>query len=226
MIGRAFMTQRVIFDFDGVLANSLSITMEKINFLHTIGFDKLPKVFTQKDMSELFDVKLRDSLHKYGYGKSETKNFFDLHTQLMCQDAHRVPVFDRILNFVENSPRVYSVVSSSYFSYMETVICKYSNNALQFFDEVFGRETQGSKEEKIYKVISAHNLKKEEIIYVGDTASDILTCKEIGIRIIAVGYGFHPYGYLQKFEPDYCVRSERELIELLKKLLYESGINN
>jgi len=218
MIGRGFMKQRIIFDFDGVLADSLPVTIENINFLSTHGFDRLPQVDTQEDMSKLFDVKLSESLLKYGYEKSEIKSFFDLHTSLMCRDAYKIPVFEKVINFLEKSQYLVSIVSSSYFNYMQTVMGNYSTNVLQIFDEVFGREIQGSKIEKINMILHKYNLGRDDVIYVGDTASDILTCKEMGIKIIAVGYGFHPYQYLRIFEPEYCVENETELIALLNLL--------
>ena len=95
------MKKRIIFDFDGVLADSLSVTMDNINFLSKNGFDKIPLVYTQEDMSNLFNIKLSDSLQKYGYEKSEVKNFFDLHTALMCRDANKISVFYDIIKFLE-----------------------------------------------------------------------------------------------------------------------------
>ena len=101
---------------------------------------------------------------------------------------------------------------------METILNNYSKDVLQKFDEVYGREIQGSKIEKINNILCKYGLKKCEVLYVGDTVSDILTCKEIGIDIVAVGYGFHPYEYLLNFAPDYIVRDENELINLLDML--------
>ena len=95
------MKKRIIFDFDGVLANSLAITMDNINFLVKNGFDKLPFVYSQIDMSQLFDIKLSDSLLKYGYDRSKIKEFFDLHTLLMCRDAYKISVNSNVIEYLE-----------------------------------------------------------------------------------------------------------------------------
>lgn len=217
------MKKMILFDFDGVLANSLSATMDNINYLSENGFGKLPQVRTKQDMSNLFDEKLSDSLLKYGYTKSEIKEFFNSHTSLMCRDANKISVFHSIVNFLERARYPVSIVSSSYFEYMQTIMNGYSKTLLPIFDEIYGRETTGSKIDKIQKILQKHNLRKDEILYVGDTASDILTCKDMGVEIAAVGYGFHPYGFLLKFAPDYCIKNEFELISLLSMLRVDAA---
>lgn len=218
MIGGNFMKKRLIFDFDGVLADSLFVTMDNINYLSKNGFDKIPVVYNQNEMSHLFDVKLSDSLLKYGYDRKEIKEFFNMHTSMMCRDADKILVFKEIISFLRKSNLPISIVSSSYLVYMQTILNNYSKDVLQIFDEVYGREIQGSKIEKINNILCKYGLKNCEVLYIGDTVSDILTCREIGIEIVAVGYGFHPYEYLLNFAPDYIVRNENELINLLNML--------
>lgn len=217
------MKKRIIFDFDGVLADSLSITMNNINFLSQNGFDRLPLVYTQQDMSNLFDIKLGDSLLKYGYEKSEIKNFFDLHTSLMCRDASKIPVFYNIIKILEQAKYPISIVSSSYLEYMKTILNGYSSSTLLMFDEIYGRETKGTKIDKIQKILQKYSLRKDEILYIGDTSSDILICKDMKVEMIAVGYGFHPYEFLLKFAPNYCIKDESELINLLSMLYVKAA---
>lgn len=212
------MKKRFIFDFDGVLADSLSATMNNINFLSKNGFGKIPLVNNQHDMSSLFDVKLSDSLYKYGYDQKQIKKFFDLHTSLMCRDANKIHVFKEVFDYIQSSQCPASIVSSSYSTYMNIILRRDSKDNRVIFDDIFGREEHRAKSDKINTVLSNHGLEKQDIIYIGDTSSDILTCKEIGVEIIAVGYGFHPYEYLVNFEPDYCVNTQSELIQLLNLL--------
>ena len=44
--------------------------------------------------------------------------------------------------------------------------------------------------------------------------------------MVAVGYGFHPYEFLLKFAPNYCIRDESELINLLNMLYVKANVKN
>ena len=43
------------------------------------------------------------------------------------------------------------------------------------------------------------------------------------VEMVAVGYGFHPYEFLLKFAPNYCIRDESELINLLNMLYVKAA---
>ena len=67
-----------LFDFDGVLSDSLEICIQEINRLRAT-FPTLPVIETQWDMATIYSVGLRDSLQRLGLSDSEAIHFFDLH---------------------------------------------------------------------------------------------------------------------------------------------------
>jgi phosphoglycolate phosphatase len=211
------MIKHIVFDFDGVLADSLDVTMKNINYIQSNGFDKIPIVKSQGDMADFYDVKLADCLRKYGYNKDETKQFFDKHCELMNRDSYMVNIFSEMPQIVSKLTVSYSIVSSSYSDYMSEIMARAPLDT-DCFSSIIGREAIGKKAERIISLCDKHRISKQNLIYIGDTASDILTCRDIEVDIIAVGFGFHPVSYLEKFIPKYCVSDFNGLQNLLSKL--------
>jgi phosphoglycolate phosphatase-like HAD superfamily hydrolase len=222
------MVKHIIFDFDGVIADSLAVTMKNINLLANGLFNEIGPVYNKEDMERLFDVKLADSLAKYGYDRVKTKSFYDAHSQLMNRSASKseIKIMNGISKFIHGLPTVCSIISSSCLSYMQSVF-KGSDLKADDFNLIIGRETNGSKGEKILWFCDKYSCAANEVIYIGDTASDVLTCQEISVPILAAGFGFHSYEFLMKFKPDYCVHNMHELEAILsnlcKKILYNRG---
>ena len=59
---------------------------------------------------------------------------------------------------------------------------------------------------------------KGDFIYVGDEIRDIEACKKVGVKIIAVSWGFNSKKALMKAKPDYLVERVTDLRKLLLRL--------
>ena len=66
-------------------------------------------------------------------------------------------------------------------------------------------------------IIEKMKLKKEEVVYVGDSDIDILTAKNTGLRSIGCTWGFRDIETLKKAGADHIVQRPYEIIELLEK---------
>ena len=55
---------------------------------------------------------------------------------------------------------------------------------------IYGRETSGTKTTKIESILKDLKLNKTDIVYIGDTYSDILFCEKLGIKILVSNYGY------------------------------------
>ena len=81
-----------------------------------------------------------------------------------------------------------------------------------------GRETEGKKKDKILKLCEKFKISKNDIIYVGDTLSDIDFCKSLDIPIISVGYGYCSIESLKKNNKFKVCITQKELIEYIKDI--------
>ncbi|PYX96823.1 MAG: HAD family hydrolase, partial [Acidobacteria bacterium] len=55
------------------------------------------------------------------------------------------------------------------------------------------------------------------VCFIGDTPSDIRAARHAGARVIAVATGIHKREDLLSHEPDFCVKSCAELVQIIAK---------
>jgi HAD superfamily hydrolase (TIGR01549 family) len=72
--------------------------------------------------------------------------------------------------------------------------------------------------EMILKVMDRLKIRKDESVYVGDIATDVIAAKRAGIMSIAVTYGFNSRDVLAKEHPDHIVDSPDDLFKLLSRI--------
>ncbi len=75
------------------------------------------------------------------------------------------------------------------------------------------------KDGVLAQVLQQHQWAPEQVIYVGDEVRDIEASKRIGIRSIAVGWGYSSRDALLEQEPDHYVESAEQLLKALR--IYE-----
>ena len=211
------MIKHIAFDFDGVIADSLRITMRNVNALRSSRFNKIPTVCSHSDMANLYDGTLADCLLKYGYSRNDTKAFFDQHTAWMERDASEIAVFEGVMEILQGLACPCALISSANEAYISEII-SHTEIVLMGFSDVLGRETPGKKPEKLRLLCKKYHCRSDEVLYIGDMVHDILACREVGVPIIAVGYGFHPGNYIRKHTPNYYVEDVKSLHDFLRDL--------
>ena len=71
------------------------------------------------------------------------------------------------------------------------------------------------KDRAIKELLSQQALAPDEMIYIGDEMRDVDACRKVGMKIIAVCWGFNSKAALERKSPDYLVESPEELLKLL-----------
>ena len=66
-------------------------------------------------------------------------------------------------------------------------------------------------------IIKELGFSKDEILYVGDTATDMKTALGAGVTSIGVLWGFRDENELRENKADYIVKSPCEILEIIKE---------
>jgi phosphoglycolate phosphatase-like HAD superfamily hydrolase len=207
-----------IFDFDGVVCDSLSLAIEKFNEIRQFHFPQLPIIKSKEDMILVFGGPLKKSLNRW-IEQEGTSTFFNLHSAKMNENRQVLIPFIGIIEVLNSlGTGNVSIVTSSYSEAVEFILKKDSNYKKEIFYKIAGRELHQSKTEKISNILSELQISKEDAIYIGDLESDILYCRDVPIDIISVGYGYHPMQYLLQFKPTYIAPSITDLKSLINKI--------
>ena len=90
------------------------------------------------------------------------------------------------------------------------------NGINQYIDEIFGDVGLFGKAASITKALKKINIPKAESIYIGDEVRDIEASKKVGIKVVAVDWGFNTKNRLKKANPDYLISKPQEIMKLIK----------
>ena len=63
----------------------------------------------------------------------------------------------------------------------------------------------------VYRMISIN----DEVLYVGDSETDMITADNLKVKKIAVTYGYRDISILKQYNPDYIINNFEELISII-----------
>ncbi|MBN2538622.1 MAG: HAD family hydrolase [Deltaproteobacteria bacterium] len=204
------MKKLFLFDFDGVIADSLSFYEEFVNTcLEKSG---TPVILTREEYLDLFDGNFYESLRTRGVDITAFNNAAIAATREI--DYGRIIPFSDLLpvicNLKENNTLI--VISSNTSS---TIRSSLSRNGFDgIFDDILGADFMLSKIAKIHHAIEKWNMRRDQAYYVGDTVGDIKEGRAAGIRTVAATWGWHPRERLEGARPDYIVDSPEDLLTI------------
>lgn len=206
------MIKYLIWDFDGVICNSKAIAFRNHNKIcEKYG---LPKIKEDADYMQVINDK---ALNKY-ISKDSIAKYYEEHRNLMLEECEKYNVFDKVIKFIGNIKVESIIITATYEQIVKRVL---RNNGYDYrkFKSIIGRETKGNKKDKITNLCKALNVDFSEIIYIGDTITDIEFCNELNIPVIAVGYGYcNPEVFNVEKTIKVC-ETEDMLIECIKSII-------
>lgn len=198
----------LIFDYDGVIADSMKIQMRLFN--STMPKYGLKPVKNRKDFGRLFEGNFFKDIIDAGFHK---RRMMEMHRETeRVQSKISVPLFSGAKKTLKNLGRRNKMIIIT--SNMTKVVRRnLARNGIKL--KVLGADAGLSKTMKIKSVKRKHP--KAEIFYIGDTAGDIIEGKKAGVKTVAVTWGYHTRKRLITHNPDYVVSSMRQLEKLFSR---------
>jgi phosphoglycolate phosphatase len=194
----------VIFDFDGVIANTFE-TCYEINKLGDpqITIDEYRRRF----LGNISDTKPeREPIRKI--------DFFAEYGKRMLSG----PLFDDMKEIIEeiNEANKMVIVSSTITPLIEDYLVHHGLR--ERFEDILGYDIATSKVKKFNTVLSHYNLTSSEAVLVTDTVGDIIEAKEIDIPTIAVTWGYQPREILEQAQPNALVEIPAEIPRTISRI--------
>jgi phosphoglycolate phosphatase len=206
------MRPLVLFDYDGVLVDSLDYFVDA--FLDSCREHRFDKVQSRQDFLALFDVNFYDGMAKAGLGGQLRKNVFRGMAERLALKSDRYAFYPGIpeaLRDLAAFADVY-VVSSNDSAVVQAFL---DHHGLTVYRDVLGGDKDTSKVRKIRAVAARHP--GVPAIYVGDTTGDILEAREGGAIAVGAGWGWHGAERLAAACPDYLLTHPGELPACVRK---------
>ena len=194
----------IIFDFDGVLADSkdayaaqMKETIESIS----------KKTFSEKIFSERVGNTDQKDDFKF-FLETEDRNVImeaaKKYEELTPKYAHLRSLYPGIRRIVENLHRIHytGIVSRKPQDRMEYWLNFY--DIQEHFDYPIGT-VENTKSHAIRRIMSHYGFSSERTMMIGDTEFDIQSAKEAGVISVAATYGSSKLGDLLKLKPDFVL---------------------
>ena len=198
-----------LFDFDGVLVDSLAFYEELVrNCLEKMG------VFILNDPGDyldLFEDNFYESLRTRGIDV-ETFNG-KVRKQAAGADYGRitpVPGMTAVLSALRQKGTTNVIISSNSSRAIEAVLER--SGWSEYFEAVLSADFMLEKVGKILYARDRWNPNGAPVYYIGDTAGDIREARAGGVKTVAVTWGWHPEERLRAAKPDLFVHSPSDLI--------------
>ncbi len=196
------MIKSIIFDFDGVIHDTLDIGYHMNKELYPeLSLDEYKEIFT-------------GNLYKHKRITPEfEKRFFEMSYEYYKDLKIEKEIKDELIR-LKKKFRLFIITSNK-----ESILKRYfsDNNLSELFEDVMGFETHRSKVEKFKLLMNKHNLLKDECAFITDTLGDVLEGNEIGIKTIAVDFGFHSREVLERGNPSSIISNFSDIESTINK---------
>lgn len=196
-------TKFVLFDFDGVIADSFGAAFETVQTM-------CPAI-TPADYQKRFEGNIYEVAHGETFHNESCKhdlNWFDIYIPKLRGKTTVFPGMKEVVHALEKE-YVLVIISSTLTFPIEEFLR--ANNLETHFDWVLGSDVHKSKTEKMNMVFEKYHISGSDCVFITDTLGDIREAEKTHIPSIAVTWGFHMEETLAKGKPYALVHMPEEL---------------
>ncbi len=210
------MIKAIIFDWDGVIVNSMPDIAVGIQAV-ALSYDV--KVSIDSILDNYFQP--RDAYYRsIGIDTTNIQELDERHRAAMYK-YHQVrpsPIFPEVVDvlfYLKNNNFNLGIASTSGTSYIINQLERFGIGNIFDKELILGGEV--SKKEKLEKLIEIVNLPLYEILYVGDLPSDISVAHSVNIKAAGIERRQKAREKLSLLKPEYLFSSLNDLKILLEK---------
>ncbi|WP_461536713.1 HAD family hydrolase [Spongorhabdus nitratireducens] len=203
----------VLFDFDGVIADSLDVFHQAC--LEVFSEHGLQRLAERETFLSLFDNNFYLSLLNWRVSPEQIQVMMK---QVGSKLEHRfinIPPCDGIEKTVTTlNERNYELIIIT--SNLSDIVSHwlYQHQLLDSFRVVLGADKGLQKTEKM--ALATSNSLCRPAYYVGDTLGDMIEARQAGLKSMGAAWGWHNKSRLERGKPDYLFSTPAELLSVLK----------
>lgn len=206
-------TKAIVFDWDGVIVDSLSVNLRTYREIERrMG----RKIYPGKLNKDHIDLEWRKNYLAWGVKEEEISLIQEIYKECQHTFDDQIKAYPEILPVIHQLGEKYklAIISSNYASYITKKLDRLG--IAQHFSVILGGENHVTKPnpEVIRQCAERLGVDPSEIVFVGDMDKEISMAKRAGVkRAIASIYGFHSKRRLLAVEPDALISSPLELLK-------------
>ena len=207
----------IIFDFDGVLADTLN---DLVQFGQDVCDELGIKHVVKKD--DLSNLEIM-SFASFGRACEVPEPLVDEFVQRclkrFAEKKSPPAIFNGLRNIIRHLAinNTIAIITTNSSQNVNAFLIEHGLD--EYVHAVYGVDIPGSKAQKIAIARNqfSADVKPEPVFMIGDSLSDILAAKEASATSVAVTWGHQSLERLLRGDPDYLVRFPQDLIEIIEK---------
>lgn len=214
------MLKAVIFDFDGTLADTEYIlyrVYEQICRKHNYPIISRDRLHLLKTMS------IRDRFREAGVPIFKLPQLAREALHIYSEHINTADPFPSVRELIQNLKKqklFLNIVSSNSKKNIEQFL---ESHNLEYFEHVYCTSTLFGKHRAIKQSLKELEIESHEAVYIGDEQRDIIVCRKVPIKIIAVSWGYDHRSLLEATNPDYIADTTADIEQILKNNLSMGG---
>ena len=215
------MIKGLIFDLDGTLLNTINDIGQSVNeMLEDYGY----KTHSMDEYRLMVGHGFKDLIYKaLPSGTSEQKQLEGLEKFLYyynlnyLNSSHPYEGIKELLENLQTNGFLLGVNSNKREDYTISLLDVYLKEIS--FKKVVGQKDQPKKPDPLgaRQIMEAMGLKEDEVVYVGDSKTDILTAKNAHMTSIGVLWGFRGEKELVTSGADYLAAKPSDILDIIKR---------
>src|SRR3990167_5917197 len=206
----------IIFDFDGVLADSFDYFYSLIRD----GMKHIGLSFTKEQYRELFVGNVHQGFKDFINNDQKYLAFSEFrkanYGKYYYDEGKGVKLFSEAPTFIKKIGKKYilTIASSGKQENIRNLLRK--GGVENSFDLILA-DSSHSKERMIKEILNKYQAGPGQTLFITDTVGDIKVAKECGLKTIAATWGFHSKQALQKAHPDHIATDFNYLAKKLSE---------
>ena len=205
------MIRAVLFDFDGTIADTYEIVLRGANsVLREMKYKEIVESPTLRDLS-IFQVLLHTNIPLWKLPSAHSKV-----RAAILNDMQRAQLFAGMKEVIATLREHYvvGILTSNSADAVQHLIKK--NHII--VDCVHADSSIFGKHVVLQRFLDEQHLEAHEVLYVGDEIRDIEACQKVGVRIIAVTWGYNSKKGLEAAKPHAVATKPAQILTSVKKL--------
>jgi phosphoglycolate phosphatase len=198
---------KIIFDFDGTIADSLKVFIDTAQIV-----TKQKKDISEDQIEELRKSTLLEIINILEIKKWQIPNLIINGRKIMKKRITEIKLFDGMKEILEELTIDHDVyiLSSNSSDNIQYFLKKYELESI--FTSIYSDVPIWGKSSSLRKFCKRESMKIADCVYIGDEIRDIEAAKRVKIKFISVGWGFINPDTLSKYKPQILINEPKELI--------------
>jgi phosphoglycolate phosphatase len=205
-------TRAVLFDFDGTIADTFEVALQILNGLaDEFGYRRA----APEEIQALRALPAREVAAQLGVGWHKLPLIAARARQEMARSMSSIqpcPGIPELMRELRARGLTLGLITSNNRPNVDAFLAAQPDLKLDFISAGSGLF---SKHRRLKRVLQKQRIPIDEAFYVGDEVRDIEAARTLGLRMIAVGWGYCAPSLLMAAGPDHVIAHPAELLDLV-----------